>query len=118
MSDVDFAALKAGDAIGYKESGGWYGARTTLTTVARKTATQVILANGKRFNKYGREVGAGDRFHVAPWLVPEKEARESMARELADSKQRALAHELSDHKWKDESTETMLKVKAILKGAA
>jgi len=55
--NIDVDSLQVGDAVGHQPSGIWYmNASCYVSTVERMTKTQIILANGRKFNKHGREL--------------------------------------------------------------
>ena len=64
--------LKVGDRVGVGGGGGWY-QKCEIRTVAKRTATQVVLDDGSRWTTRGRLVGEGASY----WrkhLMPEQEA--------------------------------------------
>jgi hypothetical protein len=56
---IEFQKVRVGDTIVYGYT--YPTALQTTVQVTRKTATQIILANGERINKYGRVIGSRQR---------------------------------------------------------
>lgn len=81
---IDATILKVGDKVGI----GGMGEVVPVKTVARRTATQVILDDGTRWNKRGRRIGQ-DGWH-RDWLMTEQEAQERNA----EAEQRRKRNEL------------------------
>ena len=94
MKQINALTLSIGDQVGVTSNGNW-SSRTSVLTVARKTATQVILSDGTRWNKQGRkvsEVGAWSR----SFLIPVPEARERMAAEAKVQQRSVLIRKIRE----------------------
>lgn len=81
---LDTSNLKVGDKVGV----GGCGEMAPIKTVARRTATQVILDDGSRWNQRGRKVGNAG--YSREWLLTEQEAQERNA----DAEKRRKYNEL------------------------
>jgi hypothetical protein len=90
---ITVADLKEGDKVGVC-SGGWK-SRCELKTVARKTATQIVLDDGTRWTKYGRRHGEGYSYHSS-YLVTEADARDLIVEWQAKRERAALLREIRD----------------------
>lgn len=93
MLNVD--ELKVGERVGV--CGGSWNTACELRMVARRTATQMILDDGSRWNKRGREVGKGTGYYRR-FLVSEQEAIERIKDETTKRARRELVREAEDIK--------------------
>lgn len=71
MELLNFSALKVGDRVGVSSR---YSAMCEVKVVAKRTATQVILDDGSRWNKHGRRIGEAG--YMRAWLMTEQDANE------------------------------------------
>ena len=108
------AALKPGEKVGIRAYAGWYGSRVSIATVERRTATQVTVTGGRKFNKYGREVGEGSRYHSAPALINLDAALRMKAEQDADDRLARSRKYLNAYKYADLSQSECDKLLAVL----
>lgn len=70
---MDTTTLKVGDSVGIG-GGGFHNGVCEIRKVVRRTATQVTLDNGTRWNSNGRRIGERGYYHG--FLMTEQEAVE------------------------------------------
>ena len=85
-----FDSLKVGDKVGIDTGG--YNTLYTIRTVARTTATQVILDNDKKYNHNGQELGT----KYGDYLVPYERAVEFNNQREEERAFQKKARELSE----------------------
>jgi hypothetical protein len=119
MYDVSVPDLKVGDKIGV--SGGGWEPMPEIRTVAKRTATQVVLDDGTRWNKYGRKVGHGSSGYYRQRLMTLAEAEEQRAEALKNRARKKLMRDVRDldlDKISDEGLQKILDIAAIPAGDA
>ena len=104
--------LKVGDLVGVADTG--FNSMCEIKTVAKRTATQVVLNDGSRWTRNGRKVGEGDRFYRA-FLLTEQEAIERNAEENKKRKRNALVTQARDIRFKDISDEGLVMILQVAK---
>lgn len=93
----DVTTLNVGDRVGV----GGHGELCPVKTVARRTATQVILDDGTRWNKRGRRIGDGG--WARDWLMTEQDANERNEEARAKQVRRELVRMVRDFQLNDVS---------------
>ena len=99
--------LKVGDKIGVSGFG-WNNA-AEIRVVAKRTATQVVLDDGSRWNKYGRKIGEGSTYQ-RQFLMSEQEAATRNAEERKRMKRLALIGKVRDLNFKNVSDEGLIAI--------
>ena len=85
--------LKVGDKVGVV-GGGW-GDTCVIRTVAKRTATQVVLDDGTRWTRRGYKVGSGGSYY-REFLVDERDAIQRAADYEARTKRSKLIQMVRD----------------------
>ena len=100
-------SLKPGDT--FAQVRGNFCSFVVWLTVARRTATQIVMTNGERYNaKTGYRIGKGSYFLMLP---PSNEVMD----ELEAYKEKAvLAGKMIAVRWKDIPIEKLRKIVAVL----
>jgi hypothetical protein len=114
MYDIKVLELKVGDRVGVMNSGGW-NPLAEIKTVTKKTATQVVLSDGTRWNKYGRMIGEGSSWHRG-FLMTVEEAEKRRADELQRRARLKLIQEVRDFDWKNVSDEGLRVILQVAEG--
>lgn len=112
MYDIRPLELNVGDRVGVCPSG-WYPV-PEIRTVTRKTATQVILDDGSRWNKYGTQLGEGSSYHRSHLMTVE-EAEKQRAEEVARRKHLALVQQVEAIKFKNVNDDGLHQILQVAK---
>lgn len=90
--------LKVGDKVGV--SGYGWNPIHSIKTVAKRTATQVVLDDGSRWNKHGHKIGEHSAWHRS-YLMTVADAESRNAEETKRRARLALVREVKDFDWND-----------------
>lgn len=104
--------LKVGDRVGV--GGGGWNPVFTIRTVAKRTATQVVLDDGSRWTRRGYRVGEAARY-TRDFLVSEQEANERNEDARKKQERSALIREVRDTDFRAVSDEGLRLILQILK---
>lgn len=95
MRNIDARELKVGDEVGYISYASW-GRRISdvgVTKVGRLTKTLVIMENGLRFNKHGKELKSSSYEQPNKYLIHPEEAKKTLEKYRRDKKVAGLIYE-------------------------
>lgn len=113
MNTTQIEALAVGDTVGVANR---HDAGATLLKVTKRTATQVVLSDGSRWNKRGTEIGDGSKWYRR-YLMTSKEAEERIS-DYAETREHAsLASRLEKFRFRDLDIDTLKKLCKILEEA-
>ena len=101
--ELDIKALKVGDEVGMISS---FSNRAKICKVEKTTATQVVV-DGKRFNHNNRCIGENCSTYYRSYLISAQDAHQRNAYEDAEQHRKAMAEELSAHRWRNMSIEEL-----------
>ena len=109
---ITAADLKVGDKVGVC-SGGWEH-RAELKTVARRTATQVILDDHSRWTLRGKRVGEASSYHGS-WLITVEDANELIASQRVKDERASFMRVIEDADYRSMTTVALREISGAVK---
>lgn len=113
---LNVSELKVGDRIGVSGGAGWY-QKADIRTVAKRTATQVVLDDGTRWTKSGRMMGDHSKYW-RKYLITEADAITQNAETEKVLARKRLIDSVEDIKFKNVSDDGLRMILQVAKDHA
>ena len=107
MGYVDVPSLKVGDSVGVSNR---HNDGCSILQVAKRTATQVILSDGSRWNKYGRNIGVKGSLFGRSLLLTVADAKDRIAEYHKEIARAKLVNQFRAIEWRELSDGQLLRI--------